>query len=107
MTVFKTFQQHQYQIKIPTNRVFIKFGLMKHLEFLTLFGSFTIMGQESSFNRALFENLPKATDRTQQIRETLEFNIHSHQTLWLSKQPMNIKYQYKTGCRKGKRVGKI
>jgi len=31
------------------NSVFIVFGLITHLEFLTLFGSFTIAGQESSF----------------------------------------------------------
>jgi len=31
------------------NSVFIAFGLMTYLEFLTLFGSFTNEGQESSF----------------------------------------------------------
>jgi hypothetical protein len=29
----------------------VVFGLMTHLEFLTLFGSFTNEGQESGFNR--------------------------------------------------------
>jgi hypothetical protein len=42
------------------NSVFIVFGLMTHLEFLTLFGSFTIVGQENVSN-----------SQTQQIRKTL------------------------------------
>jgi hypothetical protein len=42
------------------NSVFIVFGLMPHLEFLTLFGSFTIVGQENVSN-----------SQTQQIRGTL------------------------------------
>ncbi|MEI7596520.1 MAG: hypothetical protein WCK02_12285 [Bacteroidota bacterium] len=42
------------------NSVFIVFGLMTHLEFLTLFGNFTIAGQENVSN-----------SQTQQIRKTL------------------------------------
>jgi len=42
------------------NSKLIAFGLMTHLEFLTLFGSFTIVGQENVSN-----------SQTQQIRKTL------------------------------------
>jgi hypothetical protein len=46
------------------NSVFIVFGLMTHLEFLTLFGNFTIVGQESVSN-----------SQTQQIRKTLYASV--------------------------------